>query len=78
MAGPDADLLQAFEHVLEMTRRQAVVIRQLITTMQAGGRLSDEALAEYVRQLDVAETDRARLEASIVELWRQMGHEQSH
>ncbi len=67
------EMLGALEQLLEHAKRQSLVLTQLITTMKAGGRLSNETLDDYANQLAGAQQEHTRLDAQITAFWAQLG-----
>jgi len=77
-AAPDADLLQAFEHLLEEIARLSAALRSVVETMQRGEQLPDDVLTSYLEQLETVARDRARLVHALPMLWQLLGHGTRH
>jgi hypothetical protein len=66
---PDANLLQALEHSLEMVKRLSTVLHSALAAMDEGQPFSDRVIADYRAQLKTAALDCARLEELVRICW---------
>ena len=54
------------------------MLRHVLERQQAGERISDAAMAQYLEQLARAETDRERMQEAVRTFWAMLGKEQAH
>ena len=72
------NLLKAYVHSLEATKRRVALIQQLVEAHQRGEPIAPPVLDEYARQTEAVAADRERLQTTLTTLSQGVGEGTVH